>query len=220
MYRFFSIALFLIVVNSTHEGTAKSNNFSQLYVEIGLDSLLSKDVFDLSILGYSRLLKNTQISDSTKITIIDFSKSSTEKRFFVVDIKSRKLLFASHVAHGKNSGWQYAKSFSNTPGSLQSSLGFYVTTKTYYGKHGYSLRLKGLESAFNSRAEDRAIVMHGANYVSENFIKKHGRLGRSWGCPALPHHISKQVIDEIKEGTCLFIFAENEQYLADSPILN
>ena len=198
----------------------KINDIDLLYSETGLDSLISRDVFNLSFNGYNKLLENECIPNSSKLTIIDFSKASTEERFFVIDINSQKLLFTSHVAHGKNSGWQYAKNFSNMPGSLKSSLGFYITSNTYYGKHGYSLRLKGLESSFNGNAEDRAIVMHAANYVSEKFIKDYGRLGRSWGCPALPQKISRQVIDEIKNGTCLFIFANDDRYLQSSPLLH
>ena len=196
------------------------NNFDLLYSKTGLDSLISRDVFKFSLIGYSRLLEKALIPDSSKLTIIDFSKASTEERFFVVDLYSQKIIFSSHVAHGKNSGWQYAKNFSNIPGSQKSSLGFYITCNTYYGKHGYSLKLKGLESSYNGNAEDRAIVMHGANYVSQKFIKEYGRLGRSWGCPALPRNISRKVIDEIKNGTCLFIFANDENYLQSSPLLN
>jgi len=149
----------------------KNSKTDLLYNEAGLDSLLSREVFELSYLGYCRLLEAEQIFDSTKLTIIDFTKSSTEKRLFVIDINLRKILFSSHVAHGKNSGLHYAIHFSNKPGSLQSSLGFYITSQTYYGKHGYSLRLKGMESVYNSKAEDRAIVMHGANYVSEKLFR-------------------------------------------------
>ena len=101
-----------------------------------------------------------------------------------------------------------------------SSIGFFRTSETYYGKHGYSLKLRGLESAFNDKSEDRAIVIHKASYVSEEFIKKYGRLGRSWGCPALPVKSAGKIIDEIKNGTCLFIYAKNEDYLLNSNILN
>jgi len=221
MNQIISIIILLagILSAQTNQTDPKINDLELLYNETGLDTLISRDLFNLSIYGYNRLLENASIPNTSKLTIIDFSKASTEERFFVIDIDSRKLLFASHVAHGKNSGQQYAKNFSNMPGSLKSSLGFYITSNTYYGKHGYSLRLKGLESSFNGNAEDRAIVMHAANYVSENFIKDYGRLGRSWGCPALPQGISKQVIDKIKDGTCLFIFANDDKYLQSSPLL-
>ena len=221
MNQIISIIILLagILSAQTNQTDPKINDIELLYNETGLDTLISRDLFNLSIYGYNRLLENASIPNTSKLTIIDFSKASTEERFFVIDIDSRKLLFASHVAHGKNSGRQYAKNFSNMPGSLKSSLGFYITSNTYYGKHGYSLRLKGLESSFNGNAENRAIVMHAANYVSEKFIKDYGRLGRSWGCPALPKAISKQVIDKIKDGTCLFIFANDDKYLQSSPLL-
>jgi hypothetical protein len=221
MNQIISIIILLagILSAQVNQTDPKINDIELLYNETGLDTLISRDLFNLSIYGYNRLLENASIPNTSKLTIIDFSKASTEERFFVIDIDSRKLLFASHVAHGKNSGRQYAKNFSNMPGSLKSSLGFYITSNTYYGKHGYSLRLKGLESSFNGNAEDRAIVMHAANYVSEKFIKDYGRLGRSWGCPALPQGISKQVIDKIKDGTCLFIFANDDKYLQSSPLL-
>lgn len=222
MYKIITIFMLLISTlpaTTTTEKT-KHNDIKSLYNDLGLSKYISLDLFRLSLTGYQNLLKNSQISDSTKLTIIDFSKSSNEKRFFVVDLKNRRLLFASLVAHGKNSGNLYAKDFSNTNGSLKSSLGFYITSGTYYGKHGYSLKLKGQEEGFNHQAEKRAIVMHGAKYVSEDFIKKHGRLGRSWGCPALPLNLTKSVINEIKDGTCLFIFSDNEKYLQSSLLLN
>ena len=146
------------------------------------------------------------------LTIIDFDKPSTQKRFWVIDLTKEKLLFETYTAHGKNSGYLYATKFSNTPASNQSSLGFYKTEKTYQGEHGYSLRLKGLEKSINDKAMERAIVIHGAIYVGEDFIRKHKRLGRSWGCPALPTELSTKIIDAIKGGTCLYIHAHNEDY--------
>jgi hypothetical protein len=171
------------------------------------------------MIGFNQLQKNNILKDESIITIIDFSKPSTEERLFVIDLENKKILHSSLVAHGKNSGWDVANKFSNISGSLMSSLGFYLTSDTYYGKHGYSLRLKGLEAIFNDKAEDRAIVIHKAGYVSEQFIKKYGRLGRSWGCPALPVRSARTIIDEIKSGTCLFIYAEDENYLKNSKLL-
>ncbi len=144
-------------------------------------------------------------SNNNIITIIDYSRPSTEKRLFVIDLNKNKLLFESLVAHGKNSGMDYATSFSNEVQSLKSSPGFYSTAETYQGKHGYSLRLDGLQKGINDHARQRAIVVHAANYVSENFINNTGRLGRSWGCPALPTKLNKAIIDCIKNGTCLYI---------------
>lgn len=152
------------------------------------------------------------------VSIIDFSKPSTEKRLFIVDLKLQKLLYYTYVAHGKNTGQNKAVKFSNAPGSNSSSLGLYATAEPYYGKHGYSLRLDGLEKGFNDNARKRAVVIHSASYVSEDFIKKYGRLGRSFGCPAVPVEDSKEIIDLIKGGSCLYIYADDDNYLENSII--
>jgi len=140
------------------------------------------------------------------LTIVDFSISSNEKRLWVIDLKNNQILFQSLVAHGKNSGGQFANSFSNRPESHQSSLGCYATAETYIGKHGYSLRLDGLENAINNNARKRAIVMHGADYVSDKYIAKNGRLGRSFGCPSVPNELTVELIDIIKDKSCLYIY--------------
>jgi hypothetical protein len=133
---------------------------------------------------------------------------------------THKIIIHSLVAHGKNSGLEYATQFSNQPQSYQSSLGFYKTGGTYQGKHGLSLYLDGLENDINSNARERLIVMHGADYVSEDFIKNYGRLGRSFGCPALPYEISGDVIESLKNGACLFIYHPNTTYKQKSNYVN
>jgi hypothetical protein len=153
------------------------------------------------------------------ITVIDYSKSSREKRFFVVDLRTKQLLFSELVSHGKNSGFDRPSSFSNELGSLKTSLGLFVTSVTYDGKHGYSLKLRGLERGWNDRAEERAIVIHGAEYVNLDFAKKHQRLGRSWGCPALSVDVAAKVIDVIKNGTAVFAYYPDEKLLTESPYL-
>jgi len=140
------------------------------------------------------------------LTLVDFSLSSQKKRLWVIDLKSNIILFQSLVAHGRNSGNEYATKFSNKPESNKSSLGFYSTGETYYGKNGYSLRLDGLQKGINNNVRERAIVIHGADYVSENFIKQNGSLGRSLGCPSLPMKTSKIIIDAIKNKSCLFVY--------------
>jgi hypothetical protein len=154
------------------------------------------------------------------LAIVDFSKPSTEKRLFIIDLKNNQVLINTHVAHGQHSGDNNATRFSNTHQSHQSSLGFYVTGKTYYGSNGYSLKLKGLEPGFNDQAESRAIVMHGAPYVSESAIKNLGRLGRSWGCPAVSVKEHQEIIELIKDGSCLFVYAPENKYLTASTFIH
>jgi hypothetical protein len=201
-------------------GMISEEKINKIYEESGIEEKIDWEIFKLSMIGFNQLQKSNLIEDESILTIIDYSKPSTEERFFVIDLKNKKILYSSLVAHGKNSGWNMANDFSNQSGSLKSSIGFFMTSDTYYGKHGYSLKLKGLESSINDNAEDRAIVIHKARYVSEVFIKKYGRLGRSWGCPALPVKSAGKIIDEIKNGSCLFIYAKNEDYLSNSILVN
>lgn len=189
----------------------------QLWIDCRLKEVLSFDIFNSAFNGYLHI-KN--LKKQNIISIIDFSKPSSDKRLFVIDLDNRKLLFNCLVAHGKNSGDNYANSFSNESQSLKSSLGFYLTAETYYGKNGYSLKLDGLEKNINDNAREREIVIHGAEYVSNQFIKKYRRLGRSWGCPALPIENSKEIIDTISNGSCLFIYGTDKYYSENSDFLN
>jgi len=191
-----------------------------LYDKLNLDSLgLSQEAYMLGLKGFERLKIDGKLQNDNIVSIIDFSKPSSSKRLFVIDLASGVLLFNTYVAHGQNSGFAMAEKFSNKSSSLQSSLGFYETSSTYIGKHGYSLKLEGLEKGINDNALERSIVMHGASYVSEGMIKIKGYLGRSWGCPAVPEKYSKPIIDKIKNGSCIFIYANNSKYLQQSKIL-
>lgn len=181
---------------------------------------LCRDAFDYALKGFSNLLKKHQVRNKNIITVVDFSKPSSQKRFFVIDLNKNKVLFQSLVAHGRNSGLEYATSFSNETDSHKSSLGFYVTMNTYTGDHGYALKLKGCEQGINNRAYDRAIVVHGSEYVTDEFLKSNGFLGRSFGCPALPEKMTKKIIDVIKNGSCIFIYHPTQKYLLTSPVLN
>ncbi len=175
----------------------------------GLDS----NVFRKALVGYYNLKKTNLVSPIRQIlTIIDFSRKSSQKRLWIVDLASNKLLFNTLVAHGQGSGGDMATSFSNLENSHQSSLGFYITSETYFGKHGFSMKLEGMDKGFNTNARDRAVVVHGADYVSQSFINKTGRLGRSHGCPALPVELTKTIINTIKGQTCLFINGPSEKY--------
>lgn len=162
------------------------------------------DSFSKAMDGFD-VLKDKQIIQSNILTLIDFDLPSSQKRLWVIDMDENKVLFHTLVAHGKNSGELNAESFSNENESFKSSLGFFVTSETYQGSHGLSLKLDGLEKNKNDNARSRAIVIHGADYVSEGFIKEHNRLGRSFGCPALPLELTKSIISTIKNKSCLFI---------------
>lgn len=200
---------------------SKKDFIHSIYTSIKASgSRLSQEVFEIALTGFDKLNAQGRLNQDSILTIIDFSRSSREKRMHVVDLKSGKLLFNNIVAHGRNSGEEFASHFSNQPNSHKSSLGFYVTGSTYNGSNGYSMILNGMEKGFNDNAKERAIVVHGAAYANENVLTSGRRLGRSYGCPALPEKLNKQVIEKIKEGNCLFIFYPDQQYLNNSKMIN
>lgn len=192
---------------------------AEIYASLDFQNInqLNSDVFEKAYLGFENLKKAGMLNeDSHLLTICDFSLSSSEKRLWVIDTAEKKILFNSLVAHGKNTGEEFAQKFSNTESSYQSSLGFYVTEATYNGANGYSLKLLGMDNGYNDAALQRAIVMHGADYVSEDFIKNQKRLGRSWGCPAVPRALAEPIINTIKGKNGLFIYYPDQQYLSSS----
>lgn len=203
----------IIPVNSQ---TSKNKEIHQLWIDCRLENIISFEIFSSAITG-SRQINNLKKKDL--ITIIDYSKPSTENRFFVIDLIKKQLLYKCLVAHGKNSGDYSATQFSNQAESLKSSLGFFITAETYVGIHGFALKLDGLERGINDNARKREIVIHGAYYVSQEFIKKYGRLGKSWGCPALPLALSKEIINMISGGSCLFIYAQDDYYKKNSKFI-
>ncbi|HNP54731.1 MAG TPA: murein L,D-transpeptidase catalytic domain family protein [Ferruginibacter sp.] len=206
---------------SIAETPATNTVLYSLFQRLQLPDLgLSFEAFDMAMRGYDQLLCKGMLPNDGILSIVDFSLPSTQKRLFVLDMKTQKLLFHTYVAHGMKSGKLFAKVFSNKPESNCSSLGFYRTADTYQGKHGYSLNLEGLERGINDKAADRAIVVHGADYVSEDAIREQGFLGRSWGCPALPAKLTRPIIDKIKNGSCLFIYARQKQYSKKSRLLS
>lgn len=191
-----------------------------IYTAAGLEEKgLSETAFKQAWKGYQHLLNNNRLNCTGYLTICDFSKSSRQKRLYVVDVLAKKLIKHTYVAHGRNTGYEYATSFSNKPESLQSSLGFYVTQQTYIGENGLSLRLNGVDRGFNDNALARNIVMHGADYVSAGRAAK-GITGRSYGCPAVPKNEVSQIVQIIKNGTCLFIYHPDKQYRNSSKVLN
>lgn len=209
-----------------HEGNLKPQaSKSEVLSARILDNLKNvahlphNEVIRLALVGYFNLLEDGKISLGSPLSIIDFSLPSSSERLWIIDMEEGVLLHHSLVSHGRNSGDLMAKKFSNINSSFMSSLGFYVTGETYQGKHGYSLRLDGVEEGFNDRARERAIVIHGADYANRDFVTNTGRLGRSLGCPALPMGLYKEVINTIKEGTCLFIYAKDTNYLKKSLLI-
>ncbi|UPK66971.1 murein L,D-transpeptidase catalytic domain family protein [Chitinophaga filiformis] len=196
------------------------SNKDALFALLKLDSLgLSKEAFNYALSGLEKLEKEGKLKNPDLLTIADFSQPSNKKRLFVIDLKNETVLFNTFVSHGRNSGTAVATSFSNAPESFKSSLGFYVTGDTYKGQHGYSLRLQGEEQGINDNAMSRGIVMHSAAYVSEQIAKLQGYIGRSLGCPAIPEKIHRQIIEVIKNGSCLFLYSPDKSYMANSKIL-
>lgn len=157
---------------------------------------------------------------SKRLAVIDFSLPSSTQRLWIFDLQSKQLVLKELVAHGKNSGNNHATSFSNVEGSHQSSLGLFRTAESYFGKHGYSLRMDGLEEGVNDRARERAIVIHGADYVDPSWIPRQGRIGRSLGCPAVRREVAKQVVDNLKGGQFLFSYYPDTGWLASSNLQN
>lgn len=182
---------------------------------------LSQEVFQLALKGYRKLENDGKLRNSGILTIVDFSQSSKNKRLYVIDLLHKVILFNTYVAHGRNTGDEFAKQFSNISGSYKSSLGFYITKEEILGASvGLSLILDGVEKGFNDNALKRQIIIHGADYATEKFIRKTGRLGRSFGCPSLPPNMIKPVVTTIKEGTCLFIYQADQNYISYSRLLN
>ncbi len=204
-------------VNEANALKKPGKAFYELYLN-PVDTILDQEVLTLALNGYYRLRQNNKLENERYLTIIDYSRPSSQKRFFTIDLYDQNIQFASYVAHGKHSGSDHAREFSNRPGSHQSSLGFFITGNTYFGKHGYSLRLNGIEKGINHLAKERAIVIHGAKYVSKEYINKYGRLGRSYGCPAIPAELTKEIINQLKEGSCLFCYYPDPEYLTRSEL--
>lgn len=228
--------LFLVVLSSFLFGAAKkdparkrvtvvsANKFSEtiaiLFSELHLSEAgMNQIVFNSALQGLRKLDSTGAIRKDSIITIIDFSQPSNKKRLYVLDLAGKQILFNTLVAHGRNSGKLWTSSFSNAAFSLKSSPGFYVTGETYMGENGYSLRLDGLEKNINNNARSRSIVLHGAPYVALSYINAQGFLGRSWGCPAIPMWQHEDIINTIKDGTCLFIYSSDKNYLRRSTLL-
>jgi hypothetical protein len=197
---------------------AEEELISERYAALG-EPGLNPDAFRLAMEGYRALAADPRVKNDSLLTVIDYSLPSSVTRLFVINLNRNQVVCSSLVAHGKNSGDLYARRFSNALQSYQSALGFYITGGSYKGGHGYSMLLEGLEPGFNDKARARAIVIHGADYATSGYIQRYGRLGRSLGCPALPPALAVRVIDLIKEGSVLFSYFPDADYLMHSLIL-
>ncbi len=213
LFSVLSIFLLLFIRGIVHSDEPASDNKHYPNTEplawcnVVADSiLLSKEALISAYENFLLARADSLIQNDSLMSVIDFSKPSSEPRLFILDVKNKRLLYQSLVAHGQNSGELFAQNFSNKPQSHMSSLGMYRTLNTYQGRHGYSLRLDGLQKGVNDKAVERAIVIHGAAYVSPSYIEQYGRIGRSFGCPALPPDLNAPIIDLIKDGSFLFIY--------------
>jgi hypothetical protein len=204
----------------TDSSVTETSLAQRVYDHLQLEEAgLTKATVEYAIKGYQKLVDSGLVNNTKYLTIVDFSQSSRQKRFYILDMHNNKLAWNTFVSHGKNSGVDMAKSFSNKIGSEKSSLGFYLTKASYHGKHGLSLRLGGLEEGFNDNAEARAIVVHGASYVNAGRVNS-AYMGRSQGCPALPENEYDDVINIIKGGSVMFMYNPDSDYLQSSPLLN
>jgi len=200
---------------------APVNSTLSLYDTLQLSDIgLKETVFKQALAGWDQLKKSGQLERPDLLSIADLSQSSNSKRLYVIDMEKKIVLFNTYVSHGRNSGEEFACSFGNKQESYKSSLGFYLTGSSYSGTHGLSMKLIGLEKGINHFAEQRGIVMHGASYVSESFIRKYGRLGRSQGCPAVPEEDCQPIVSRIKEGSLFFIFYPDSNYFNCSSFYN
>lgn len=205
----------------TAEKAAFAEKVSSLYEQIDLKELgLSRQALAYALKGYYYLLYHHKLSRPNILCICDLSQSSKNKRMYVLDLEQKTILVNTYVAHGRNSGQEFAHSFSNNPASHKSSLGFYVTEDTYYGNNGLSLKICGEERGINDGAARRNIVIHGSEYVGPDFMQMNHFNGRSYGCPAVPLDETQEVIDAIKGGSCLFIYHPTKKYISRSKILN
>jgi L,D-transpeptidase catalytic domain len=191
----------------------------QLYQDIQGNEFSFK-AFENAYYGFKLLENQRLLENDTILTIIDYSRPSSEERLFIIDLKNCRVQAKSLVAHGQATGDILPERFSNNPHSHESCLGFFITDEVYLGKNGYSLKLRGIEKNINDNAEKRSIVFHGADYVSFNYLREYGRLGRSFGCPALPPEKNHCIIDQIRNKSCVFIYYPADDYLTKSKLIN
>lgn len=210
------IALTLFLSTFSFSAQASQNRFAEEFSTLREAApKLKAEILRLALSAFKKADKLGLVHKHV-LTVIDYSKASSQERLWVFDLEKEKLLYETYVAHGRNSGNLYPTHFSNQGQSLQSSLGTYITANTYFGSNGYSLNLKGLEQGYNDNALSRRVVMHGAQYVSADFIKHYGYLGRSWGCPAVNPALAKPIINTIKDGSVIFAYYPDKHWLSHS----
>ena len=229
--RRFAVMLMLVSIPALAAGTAEASAVTAKSSSTAMSAFdpaswqdaavghVNSKVFAMALRAAATAVERGDVVDPGTLTVIDYSKPSTERRMWVYDLRTRTLLFEELVSHGRGSGTTMATSFSNAPESNRSSLGLYRTSETYSGKHGYSLRIDGLEKGFNDRARERAIVMHAADYVNEKAARAQGYLGRSLGCPAVRPEVAHQVIDAVKGGGLIFAYYPDPEWLRTSKYL-
>ena len=208
-----------VAANSAKSSVSTSANFAIDDFDEASIGTIETDVLELALGAASCAVKSGAVERPRTLTVIDYSKPSSQKRLWVYDLATRELLYEELVAHGQGSGANLATQFSNQPDSHQTSLGLFVTDDTYVGRNGYSLRLDGLDKGLNDLARDRAIVMHGAPYVNPAFVKANGRLGRSHGCPAVSDAVARELIDRVKGGGLVFAYYPDARFLKTSKYL-
>lgn len=217
IFQIVSVAILCLIISFVFAETYISSETNGL-LGAARRADLPANVLALGVKAYNNARK---LGDDKQeiLTIIDYQKPSNEKRLWVIDMKNHKILYHELVAHGKGSGMDYATKFSDKPQSDASSIGVFLTGNTYTGHHGCSLRLIGLDKGYNDQAFKRAVVMHSAWYVSDSFLKEHGRLGRSWGCPALDKQVCQQIIDTIKNGSVILAYYPDQTWISSSKML-
>jgi hypothetical protein len=214
-----TVMIATILVAAPPVMAAESTSFDRSEWSDADTGTIADDVFGMALSAASCAVRTGAVAPPRTLTVIDYSKPSSEKRLWVFDLKTHALLYEELVAHGQGSGEAVATRFSNEPDTHRTSLGLFVTEGTYVGKNGYSLRLDGLDRGVNDRARERAIVMHGAPYVSSEFVKATGRLGRSWGCPAIRSDVARAMIDRVKDGGLVFAYYPDQEWLKSSKYL-
>jgi hypothetical protein len=218
------LLLFLFLSISSIAGYSNAANLPVSSIETKASALseklnINRQALAYALHGYEQLKNLGQIRNLRFLTIADFSKPSNEERLYVIDMLLEQVVIQSLVAHGNKSGTLFANIFSNKNASHKSSLGFYITGNIYKGRNGASLELNGMEQGINDHAKDRAIVIHGADYVSPSFIKQQGYIGRSQGCPAVPNNQVQAIIETIQGASCMFVYAPSKAYLQKSRLL-